>query len=185
MKKKVLWQDCLYEDNINGINFDSIMDFSYRWKNECLGRVVSNVGGWQSPCYFHSGKKCNELDKVISIIQKKIKHFNKRFGKILDLDCLWININPTGSFNKVHDHLGGPIFSGVLYINAKKGMGNIVFIKTFNILNVSKDDQNIYSSEHFPSTGKMFIFPADLLHYVKENEDVEDRVSISFNLSYC
>jgi len=186
MWKKTLWKDYLYEGRIRRIDYPSILKFVYEWKSECPGKVVSNMGGWQSHCYLNSGRKCNELDKVISIINKKFKYRHIKFGKKLIISELWININANGSYNTVHDHLGGPFLSGVLYLNARNDMGNIIFAKTHNIrfLYQTSEDKKMYISEHTPHTGKMLIFSASLPHFVETNNSLEDRVSLSFNLSY-
>jgi len=184
IKKKTLWKDYLYEDKIKRINLSSIIDFSYEWKSTCPGRVISNNGGWQSHCYLKSGKTCNELDKFISIVEKKFKYQHMRFGKRLFIDALWININGNGSSNRIHDHLGGPFLSGVFYLNAKNNMGNIVFLKTHNISWMTVDDINMYSLELPANTEKMYVFSASLPHFVKENNTMEDRISLSFNMSY-
>ena len=175
MRSKTLWKDVVYEDNIRGINLLDIANFAYRWREISPGKVVSNRGGWQSENYLRHFHKCDELDKLITCINKKF-----RWHRVL-IDELWFNINQANSHNVTHDHLGAK-YSGVVYLNSTEQMGNIVFVKNTKLHHMSSDEIDMYTSEYPSVTGKMYVFPASVPHYVKINSTLNDRVSLSFNL---
>lgn len=174
MKETILWIDAIYEDVVE-LDFHNIIKFSYHWKTHSPGRFISNKGGWQSNDCLKSAFRCEEIDKFIKILGEKFEdHY---------ISDMWININGIDCFNEIHDHIGGPDLSGVLYINANPDMGNIVFSKTFNRKPMSKENREKYIVEYPANTGTMYVFSSSIPHFVKKNNIEQDRVSISFNLS--
>ena len=125
-----------------------------------------------------------------------LKDYNKgsldRIKKIknLHLNKLWINFMQKNEFNPPHIHSND--FSFVVYLQIPKGMydtpwkgtstgpGSIFFIYG----NPSADNfTNITGYDFQPEEGDMFIFPADLQHYVNPFKSDGTRVSVSGNLN--
>ena len=155
--------------------------FSEKEKNQ--GRVVSNVGGWQS--------NVNPLDlSLFSEFEKIVSDFSMQHGMPDDMKIInhWININDYKSFNRRHRHTNA-VWSAVLYIQVPENSGVIRFY------NPAHDEMQYEWSKvnqftHFnsaiwritPEPGDLFIFPAWLDHEVEPNMNQnEERISIAFN----
>jgi len=108
----------------------------------------------------------------------------------------WSIINPPGSSNRAHVH-PGCMWSGVYYIQAPKGAGDIEFIepRTAHLMNQPKYRPNAkrpkecWTKVRFtPKPGRMLLFPSWLYHGVDPNMSKEagragHRIIISFNLN--
>ena len=124
-------------------------------------------------------------------------YFNKqntfKEGTLFKITNAWININPIGGSNGLHNHPNSHL-SGVFWVKIPKNSGNIIFFdpnyftEAITISAYSKKVQsfaNKYSHFWLNSTeGEIIIFPSHLMHEVEENlnEKNEDRISISFNI---
>ena len=103
----------------------------------------------------------------------------------------WININKPGDYNVMHSHPTNDL-SGVIWLNAPKDSGRIVFVSPFNFNSYKemssytddfKKSFNIDESYYFnPIAGRILVFPSHLQHEVLENKSNEDRISVSFNI---
>ena len=98
----------------------------------------------------------------------------------------WLNINPPGSYNEVHNH-SNSLLVGNLYLKTPKDSGDIEFIR---------NDENEYFTNKFdksnnsvlatkqsitPKENSIYIFPGWLYHRVKINNSNDNRISFSFN----
>ena len=109
---------------------------------------------------------------------------------------MWSIINPPGSSNRAHVH-PGCLWSGVYYIQAPEGAGNIEFIepRTPHLMNQpkyqpkSKRGKENWTKVRFePTAGRMLVFPSWLYHAVDPNVAKEagrkaHRIIVSFNLN--
>ena len=164
------------------------MDLSKKDK----GRILSNVGGWQS-------KDFNENDKsmLIKKLWPYIKNHAIQYGKEIDLNVkgslnnLWVNINEYKDSNFLHNH-PGCLVSGVYYIKTHEDCGDIYFYHPSHKLLVHdwlKDVPIKYNSYNsiswwYPSIeGMLYLFPSWLEHCVKPNLNKrKKRISVSFNI---
>jgi uncharacterized protein (TIGR02466 family) len=188
MYKNNYFTSPIYTDGID-IDNEEIKKYCYELRDRQLGRVVSNVGGWQS----------NNLTAVPAIIIQLITEFESRVNKVHDdlgfkksmkqrvSEC-WININSGQSFNNPHVHPGS-IFSGVYYVSTCENSGNINFLSpikshVYHIDESILENYNEFTSAKFvqvPQESKVIIFPSWLEHYVEPNYSGKDRISIAFN----
>tara|TARA_B100000035_G_scaffold206295_1_gene176375 strand:- start:69 stop:638 length:570 start_codon:yes stop_codon:yes gene_type:complete len=83
----------------------------------------------------------------------------------------WFNVAGMGEITGLHDHAHLSILSGVIYLQAGEGCGDLYFRKE------GVDDLNIR-----PDVGKMVLFPPFLRHGVHSNESSKERISFAFNL---
>ena len=83
----------------------------------------------------------------------------------------WFNIARNGEKTGIHDHAYLSSLSGVIYLQADKGCGDLYFRKE------GVDDLSIC-----PEVGKLIIFPPFLRHGVHANKSSRDRISFAFNL---
>ena len=82
----------------------------------------------------------------------------------------WFNSASAGQSTGMHNHNEGAIISGVFYLKVPDGSANLFF-------KCGKDKDLEMQSK----TGKMFLFPSKLDHYVPENKSSDTRISLAFN----
>lgn len=136
------------------------------------------------------------FDPLKEFIWQSILDYNKFVGfdpinmETTRLGVVWGNINGKYSYHEQHIHPNS-FLSGVYYVNAPKGSGNINFIDPRNSIrsvemepNRDKDltDPLRRSIEVEPQDGMLLLFPSWLGHEVQQNLTENDRVSIAFNL---
>ena len=159
---------------------------SYKENNE--GRVISNMGGYQT----------NDLPLNIPATQPLIKEIEERASNFAKdfinpnkqvVDNMWVNINGYKDSNIPHNHIGSDI-AGVFYIKTPKDCGFLTMQHpALGVLNYYDYNLNIakfnnYNSgiwEFKPSVNTLYLFPAWVMHYVSQNMNKENRISISFN----
>jgi len=103
----------------------------------------------------------------------------------------WINIYRRGEQAGAHMHHNS-LLSGVLYLKATEGGGEIVFHRDVQsqvpfppAIDLDMDAFNIYNCKswgHKPKTNDICLFPSILSHSVDPNESDEERVSLAFNV---
>ena len=183
----------LYEVKLD-LDTKNLEHFCKKHQTNNPGRVISNVGGYQS----------NDLDlwanePILSSLLNQIQiHSNKFAKEFIDkeqaLDNIWININSYKDTNKSHKHVGCDI-SGVYYVKTPDDCGNIVFEHP------AKDVFSYYFYRHYNSKHPkefneynsmfwskpaveniLYLFPSWLNHFVEPNlNKTEKRISFSFN----
>ena len=168
------------------VDNDNIKSFSLSKKQSDNGRIISNVGGWQSND-FNLKKPPKELKEI----SKYIFDFCLEICNFMDIKLVsggtgWININEHGHFNWCHTHPESAL-SGVYYVKTPLDCGDIEFENPSMDLmtNMEVRNYNIFNSSALkvPSKeGTMYVFPSWLPHKVRPNLSKEERISISFNL---
>jgi len=163
----------------------ALKQFAYDKRKQDPGRTVSNYSGWQS-----TDLKAGEADAVDNLVENlnsEIAQCGKQVGiGEVTLYNIWININPPGSYNHLHNHVGA-VFSGVYYVDACPEQGNIQFERTDGgeyHLPVNIEKETYYTSTratYAAKTGGLYVFPGWLKHSVQGNLSDQDRISISFN----
>lgn len=169
---------------------NELIELIYKYKEKYPdSSTKSNKGGWQSD---REGFFDSIFSKHLELIKKEITQLIKEYKFITDLDLpsMWININSKYSYNIKHIHPGASV-SGVLWIKVPENSGDFVFEMPdlFNYTLLSKtSNQHLIQNNLMPAwgikpkEGSMMIFPSYLPHYVDQNNNDEDRISISFNL---
>lgn len=162
-----------------------LKSWAYQKQKADPGRVISNYGGYQSSDIRRG--ESSEIDKMISYLDKEVSACAQQVGlPELEIYNLWLNINPPGSYNHLHNHKDS-VLSGVYYIDAVPEQGNIQFERTdgadYHIpARVVKD--TYYTSTratYAAKTGALYIFSGWLKHSVQGNRTNSDRISIAFN----
>ena len=159
---------------------------------DLLGRKLSNQGGWQSQDFLAG--TYDELQLLENRIIDQANQCVRDYGYIEEkvavvIGNMWANINDKGHSNSVHIH-DDSFISGVFYVKAKPGQGNINFYKDYNTDYIIASQAPIKYYNHLnsgamsyePLTGRLILFPGHLPHGVENNELDEDRISISFNV---
>ena len=141
----------------------------------------SNAGGYQGHNFNYQ-----PLNDVLTGVMKNLENPERPFTRM----CIgsWVNINPKGSFNVLHDHSAPDGFlSGVFYVRVPENSGNIYFRDPRTFVRCFPDQW--YSSKGadetsiVPKENMLVVFPTWLSHRVGVNMSEEDRISISFNIS--
>ena len=157
--------------------YEEIKDHQSKTPN----RIFSNRGGYQGGGF--KSKYFEEQIKYYIPQRPDLRLTNYNFDA-------WVNINPPGSKNEMHEHISRAAFiSGVLYIKVPKNSGNIVFHDPRHFL-ITQSEPLLYynrgnsSSSYSPKENELLLFPYWLVHNVEENLSNEDRISISFNITH-
>ena len=181
----------IYIKNLS-LNNDYMSNYCYTLKEQDNGRVVSNVGGWQSKDLMGPHIPLNDLFKEIvnhsSLFMKEIQLKNPDSIKI---DNIWVNINGYKDSNNTHIHPNS-LISGVYYVNAFENAGALKFsrddIIVYDWNERTIETLNEYNSVSYfckPITGNLILFPSWLSHSVFPNQsETQERISISFNIIY-
>jgi uncharacterized protein (TIGR02466 family) len=101
----------------------------------------------------------------------------------------WINVNPQGGYNVVHNHPNA-FFSGVYYLQASEKSGEIVFLNPVSEQSLTLphqliDQGSIYNNDRYcypPRQDLLILFPAYLNHYVHPNKSSDERICVAFNV---
>jgi uncharacterized protein (TIGR02466 family) len=169
------------------VDFSEAIAYIEELKKINPGRQFSNMGGWQSEDVGIEAIK--ELKEPFNIILSGVEYVTQDlqqygFNKLC-LSNAWINVNKGTDYNREHVH---PLstFSGCLYLKASTAAGAIEFKRPDSMeLYPGVDNKTgiFYPSSNYkPSIGRLLIFPAWLPHMALPSEDVEERISIAFNL---
>lgn len=153
-------------------------------QSKSSGKVISNVGGWQSEDLHFDDIKNKHLQDLTKIIQNSIDDISRGIDSsmCLEIDNLWMNVNKCGDYNAPHYHTLSAL-SGVLYIQSDDA-SNIQFIQdTLRHHYPFWTNSELFADkfELFPKDGRLIIFPSWIKHSVLPNESNKERISISFN----
>lgn len=156
-----------------------------------------SLGGWHSHNNLHKDPQFDRLTKRVHAMASGIsENLGYHKGRHLEVTTMWSISNPPGSSNRAHIHPGA-LWSGVYYVQAPEGAGQIEFIdpRTVNLMNYATYLPNTKRKTECwtkvkvkPVAGKMLFFPSWLYHSVEPNlsnakgKDGE-RVIISFNIN--
>lgn len=158
---------------------------------------ITALGGWHSHNDLHKNPEFADITRLINTATARLSEdqsYDPRYT--IKIGTMWSIINPPGSANRAHVH-PGCLWSGVYYIQAPEGAGNIEFIepRTAHLMNQpryssnSKRAKENWTKVRFePTPGRMIIFPSWLYHAVDTNQAKGEgraghRVIISFNLN--
>lgn len=158
---------------------------------------TAKLGSWHSATALHKNPDyqpfLTHLDAALARISQELGY---AADHVLKVTTMWSIINPPGNGNRAHVHPNS-LWSGVYYIQAPAGSGDIEFIdpRTVIIMNQpkylakKKRPRDCWTKVNYtPTPGRMIIFPAWLYHSVdinmaKETGRAGDRVIISFNIN--
>ena len=172
-----------YKDDL----IEWILDYKERDDSEVK---ISNIGGWQSNGNFYLQEESFKpfMEKIWKVICELIHSFADGLqmseiiekGNQLKLLNIWINVNPPGSFNMVHQH-PGTLLSGAFWIKAPEDSGNLTFHDPNEMNNYCLGNNAVTFP---PQEGVCCLFPAYVPHDVGVNKSEDTRISISFNLDF-
>lgn len=176
----VVWSSLVHvADNV------ALKKWIYEKKRSDQGRVLSNINGWQSQDLVLGENE--HIDRLTEEISAEISSCCQQVGlPKLRIYNSWINVNPPGAYNQLHNHIGA-IFSGVYYISVSPNQGNLKFQRSDNAeyhlpeTIVHPTYFNMFEATYAPKNNALLIFPGWLKHSVEPNMSNHDRISFSFN----
>jgi uncharacterized protein (TIGR02466 family) len=149
----------------------------------------AKLGGWHSHIALHQDGEFALLSRAIRDLAE---HVSRDLGYAaagrLDIDAMWAIVNAPGASNQAHIHPGS-LWSGVYYIAAEEGAGDIEFTdpRTANLMQRPAFEKRPEVCGAFarytPEPGRLLLFPSWLYHAVHPNLSGSERVIVSFNLS--
>ena len=170
-----------YQNNIDCM-IDEILNLS-RFPNNI---IKSNYGGWHSETNLFKNPKFFELCNFID------NFCNASLGLNVKFHQMWACINKKYDHNVIHTHNAYQL-SGVFYLKTSKDCGDIVFRDPRSgalhsphfIYNTHKKNFVDQVFEYFtPKENLIILFPSFLEHFVLPNLSDQDRISISFDLTF-
>jgi len=182
-----LWQFTLTE--AEALNAKLAAAITQERERDPQGMQVSNVLGWHSQDDLH---RREEFREFINIISNNIAVVVRELAWDLDaiapkLNNCWAMANVPNSTTKAHHHPNS-VLSGVYYVRAPQGGGNIFFLDPRAGAHMLVPPYTKYNSLNsaqvtlIARAGLMIIFPSWLWHGVGSNHTAEDRLSLSFNI---
>lgn len=145
-----------------------------------IGNISSNETYILNKKEFKNLKK--ELEIIVNDFTKQVLKYNKVNFYITQS---WLNFTKREEYHHLHNHPNS-IFSGVLYIKAKKDIDSISFCKdeNKNFLEFNINEYNYFNATSWRlpvENGKLIIFRSTLFHHVEHKQDDEERISLAFN----
>ena len=176
----VIWSSVLHI-----VDNQELKRYAYDRMKTDKGRVISNYGGWQSSDLLPG--ECDQIDRLVKRLDEEITQCAQQVGLLdLEINNIWINVNPPGAYNHLHSHVGA-VFSGVYYVDSTEQHGGIQFERNdgaeYHIpANVAKETYYTCTRASYAGkTGALYVFPGWLKHSVQGNRATTDRISVSFN----
>ena len=185
MHTELWFPQVIWSAMIHMVDNYELKNWAYDRQKNDIGRRISNYGGFQSSDIL-SGQ-CKEVDKLVEHLDKEIKDISRQVAlPPLQIKNIWLNVNPPGSYNELHNHAGS-VLSGVYYIEASERQGNIQFERSDNAEYHLPEYMekityfNATRATYAAKSGALYIFPSWLKHHVQGNQSHTDRISLSFN----
>ena len=191
MHTELWFPSVIWSSVIHVVNNDEVRRWSYNKQKQDKGRVVSNVGGYQSENFTTKNNLINNFyNEILPIMHKITLTYQIAYDYQIILLNLWFNVNRKHNFNHPHVH-NSCNFSGIYYLNVPKNSGVLRFnnpdkiIQSLSFYEGPFHNYNGSNNSQFvitPEEGLLVIFPSHLEHSVEPNQNDEPRVSIAFNI---
>jgi uncharacterized protein (TIGR02466 family) len=151
------------------------------------GHLRDDGGGWGSPSDLLEREAFAPFAEcVVEAAASALEYMRFKFEHFYISEC-WANWNDDGDIHPRHSH-PNCFLSGVYYVKAPEGCGDIVFHdprpQAAVLYPQLTENTNQNSDRHYvtPFEGMMILFPSWLEHSVTKNTAGADRLSISFNV---
>lgn len=161
---------------------------------------------WSKKNYRHGYTSYGSRDRLYDDsptffeLKEKIDAHLKRYLKALHyhvnpqsltLNTMWMNVMPKGAYHTMHIHPQS-VISGTYYVNANKRTSAIQFedprmgfFMNSPLVDTQAPEQFQRFFQIHPHAGEVVLFESWIRHEVTENQDSEDRISVSFNYDWA
>ena len=169
-------------------NFDAVQEDMYR-ALENTNFEMNEV--WASPylsdVFFQLNVvKENKMDAFVADLTKHIQNYCQylNYNGNCQIAESWFSLFKKGNYGHIHHH-GNSDISGVYYVKTNGEDGNLFFETPNPHLGTSK----VFSAltprhEYKPEEGNIMLFPGWLMHGIQTNTTDNERISLSFNISF-
>lgn len=163
-------------------------DFSEKFRQKILQKLGHNQsklerthhiqGRWEN--LYLDPNFVPEVKQIFLFAAKVAKNLTKtpvvvpHTGLGFPVNEFWFNVAKPREKTGWHDHKEKALISGVYYLKVPKHSGHICFRMK------EENDWQKWTVESLP--GKMILFSSKLEHSVLENQSLDDRISLAFNL---
>ena len=184
-QEHMLFTTPFWQTQVQGVDNAPIKEYCYHLMKNTDGVVISNRGG------FHSKEILKPIPDALTFLVDQIHaYINGYCSQItgindLTIGNLCVNINPTHTYNRRHDHQKA-VLSAVYYVDAEgPNIGNFVIERDDNMeffAGKYKGSPTMQiASPITPLTNFLFVLPAWTYHSVEPNLEKQDRISIAMN----
>ena len=179
-------------DHVSKINKELLKYIYGLKKNDPEGINRSNMLGWHSKMIDISSSPAhiNFFNKISSNLIKVAKDLSwdrKNFD--YKITNTWAIINPPMACNQSHIHSNN-LISAAYYVKFPKNAGRFIAEDPREVAlyyHASYEKPNALNEQNViiePKTGLLAMFPSYVKHWVEPNMSKQDRVIISFNISF-
>lgn len=142
---------------------------------------VSNSGGVQSEKNLHMLESFKSLRQFLENYLKSV-FIENNIDVTVDMNSLWLNVNPKNSCNHVHTH-NNCSYSGILWVSCPEKQGKFHFIDPRTGALQDNFFTSVFSSRvgRNPEEFEFYIFPSWIPHMIDINEDNKPQMCLAFN----
>lgn len=147
----------------------------------------SSETSWQSRGDLHGQPAFQPLVKILGAATRGVLDFLKCQYEGTEITDCWANIGQSGQTHQTHTHPNNYL-SGVYYLRAPEGCGDIVFQdprRQAVVLVPKYSERNVFNASTFsvtPREGTLLMFYSWFQHSVEANRSGQERISIAFNV---
>ena len=192
MNFKNILHDDIFSDFLHSVDVDAdlnnIESEIKRFREiDQKGVDHSNRGGYHSQMMHkqYMDDKSDILSELLDGIDWYIAEYVKtnikdNYNYITKLYAWWFMINNRGNWNSPHSH-GDANIAAIFYVKVPENSGKLVLGRTDGAVY-----NNMYQSnatlEIAPKEGRLYFFPAHLMHWVEPSQSDEERICITSNI---
>lgn len=189
-KMKNLLNDYIFPSFLTSVETENLNNLSIiqecndlRVRSE--GVKKSNVHGWHSELFEGNSvhENLNKLYKEVEVFANELLGFHRLRNHSIKNITWWVNINPENTYNIIHSHPKADI-SIVYYAQTTDGSA-LQLLRNDGAIHTSlfANNPELLRYTVDPKVGRLYAFPAHLLHHVLSNINKEDRISIAYNVT--
>lgn len=173
----------IYSELIAGVNGIDWSKAPCRGNDETHGSSTEEYEDTMLQRKPEFAKSYEYIKRKVNLVSNEVNYTSL---KELEISMMWANLNRPGQWHHRHMHPWS-VLSGIIFIAGTGGKTWFSRLSDYMLPNqfaLHGDANNINHEliyKHNPKPGTMIIFPSSLDHSVENNENYENRVTISFN----
>lgn len=160
-------------------------------KEQSLGRVVSNMEGWQSNDLYEDDLLRSPLQFLPSAVMPACQEAIESLGvnRRMSVANTWINVSSKGAYNVLHNHANCAL-TCVFYLTEDNSA--IKFERPFDVAkyyleqvgSTCATELSFANVRYTPSKNTLLVFPPWLQHSVETNQNDTVRISVAMNMKF-
>jgi len=183
MKQHILNVPIIFEhaiDNHKSVNEQLLKEIRDHKREQPVSLPSTHPGCWRGTRKYPSESMLLNLFGKASMDAAARQGLDTRERKYSVRVSYWVNVNGSGGFNELHNHVLGD-YSGVYYVKGT-GTGDISFHSTEQLNKMIAPGMPFADSISIsPQDGMLLVFPSYMLHSVHPNLSNKERISIAFD----